>query len=74
MKPEVTINRIYLRSQRRLSGEDLRQLEDFLAHLRRFYDIPDDEPVFPPRKEERSQHAKPSRHARNAADHPWRRS
>lgn len=74
MKPEVTLNHIYVRSQKRLTGEDLRQLEDFLAHLRAFYNIPDGEPVFPPRQEERSQYTKPSRQARNAADHPWRRS
>lgn len=77
MKPAATASHIYLRNQKPLSGEDLRQLEDFMAHLRNFYGIPADESVFPkrPRQEGRAkQPSTPSKNAINPADHPWRRT
>lgn len=63
------------RPQKRLGGEDLRQLEDFLGHLRRYYGIPADQPVFPKRKKTTRPTPAPTRRsdtAINAADHPWR--
>ncbi len=63
-----------------LSAKDRRDLETYYAMLRGYFDIPEDQPVFPelgeidnaerPALEQR----RPSRHARNRADHPWRAS
>ena len=67
---------IYLRAGEQLEAEDLRDLEDYFAHLRSFYGIPEDEPVFPPRPRSRREQPKPERKprptGRNGADHPWR--
>lgn len=58
-----------------LSDHDRRNLAHYLSHLRTYYAIPDDQPVFPPRpRTERSDRParRPSVNARNAANHPWR--
>ena len=58
-----------------LSDHDRRNLAHYLSHLRTYYAIPDDQPVFPPRpRTERSDRParRPSVTARNAANHPWR--
>ncbi len=39
----------YLRGKYHLPPEAIRQLEGYFAFLRAQYDIPDDEPVFPPK-------------------------
>lgn len=39
----------YLRSTTNLSAEAIRQLEIYMGFLRQYYEIPDDQPVFPPR-------------------------
>lgn len=39
----------YLRSTSYLSPEDIRQMEGLYKFLRAQYDIPDDQPVFPPK-------------------------
>ena len=67
---------VYLRAGEELEADDLRDLEDYFAHLRSFYDIPKDQPVFPPRprsrREEPKHERKPRATGRNGADHPWR--
>jgi hypothetical protein len=58
-----------------LSDQDRRNLARYLSHLRTYYAIPDDQPVFParPRTERANTPARrPSTKARNAANHPWR--
>lgn len=41
--------RLYWRTGDRLSTDDIEQLEEFYALLRRYYGIPADQPVFPKR-------------------------
>lgn len=57
-----------------LPPEAVRDLEQYYDMLRKYYDIPADQPVFPPRKVSRAdrKRAKPSPRARNELDHPWR--
>ncbi len=72
------INVLYLRDG--LSPRDHQDLEDYLSLLRRYFDVPDDEPVFPApqptgRNRETSRTTRPATHGgrnRNAAGHPWR--
>lgn len=58
-----------------LSEQDRRNLAHYLSHLRTYYAIPEDQPVFPPRPRSEppaGQQRRPNRTARNAANHPWR--
>jgi hypothetical protein len=57
---------------RQLPPEAMRELEAYLAQLRAYYDIPDDQPVFPKRPRRSGRRAKPSRKAKNRLNHPWR--
>jgi hypothetical protein len=67
---------LHLRTATVLGPDDQRDLDDFFAQLRAYYDIPPDRPVFPPRRTGRAQprgDRRPTRTtARNRADHPWR--
>ena len=60
----------------RLSPEDRSDLDCYAEHLRNYYDIPPDQPVFPPRRRasRRPQQpgSKPKAEGTNSADHPWR--
>lgn len=65
----------YLRSRYpELPPEAVADLEKLFAMLRSYYDIPEDQPVFPkrPRSVTASKRAKPSSAAKNDAKHPWR--
>lgn len=65
---------IYLRhGASGLPPEAIRDLQQFMAGLRAYYDIPDGHPVFPPMPAgEARAKAAPSVTAKNRADHPWR--
>lgn len=69
---------LYLRpGQRELPPEAIRDLEQYLDMLRSYYGIPADQPVFPPRPRSLQPKAspakaRPSKTAKNPANHPWR--
>lgn len=62
--------------QDKLSPDDLADLDSYAEHLRNYYDIPPDQPVFPPRRRTprrpQQQGSKPKAEGTNSADHPWR--
>ena len=65
------------RSRRdKLSPQDLADLDSYANHLRAYYDIPPDQPVFPPRqrgvRRPGQADGKPKAAGTNSADHPWR--
>jgi transcriptional regulator with XRE-family HTH domain len=66
----------YLRSKYTdLPPEAVRDLEQYFEMLRLYYDIPADQPVFPPkprRKPTPQRRAQPSKDAKNDKNHPWR--
>jgi hypothetical protein len=71
----------YLRTTAVLDGEDRRDLEAYFEHLRAFYGIPADRPVFPTRTPSAKKSSAPSGRpapdratGRNRGDHPWRNS
>jgi transcriptional regulator with XRE-family HTH domain len=58
-----------------LPPDAVADLERMFSMYRAYYDIPDDQPIFPPRpKPDQSAQVRrqPSLNARNRADHPWR--
>jgi len=66
----------YLRAASELDENDRRDLESYFEHLRAYYEIPADRPVFPARRLAATTRRRPlrTRHAAggNGADHPWR--
>lgn len=54
--------------------EVIDDLERYYKQLRDYYDIPDDQPVFPPKPRSKSPQRKaaPDPNAQNRPDHPWR--
>ncbi len=65
----------YLRSRYHdLPPEAVADLERYFDLLRNYYDIPADQPVFPPKPREKKSTSRPSADAVNAKDHPWRAS
>lgn len=66
----------YLRTKFDLPPDAVRDMERYFAQLRSYYGIPDDQPVFPPRRsiEDSGPQVKPSNGARNRQSHPWRAS
>lgn len=66
----------YLRTKYDLPPEAISDMERYFAQLRSYYGIPDDQPVFPPppKRPPSDQTRRPSKHARNPANHPWRGS
>lgn len=65
----------YLRSRYDdLPPEAVADLERYFELLRNYYDIPADQPVFPPKPREKNPrpNAAPSKDAVNSKDHPWR--
>ena len=73
--PKALKRSVYLRSNGpELSASDVRDLETLMQMLRSYYEIPDDQPVFPKRTKPKAseKRAQPSSTAKNPSDHPWR--
>ena len=71
--------RTYVRSAAVLDADDQRDLESYFEHLRAYYEIPADQPVFPARRPTAAERSTPARRAEpdratalNRGDHPWR--
>jgi len=68
----------YMRTKYDMPPEAVRDLEKYFELLRNYYDIPEDQPVFPPIEHEDSQQqsdTSPKKATgRNRGDHPWRTS
>jgi hypothetical protein len=69
----------YLRSAAALNADDRRDLDAYFEHLRAYFDIPADRPVFPARPSTSKKSSHPSSRrapaqatGRNRGDHPWR--
>lgn len=58
-----------------MNPKDRADLNSWFQALRDYYDIPSDQPVFPPLPRATSPSpVAPSKASRNGADHPWRKS
>jgi hypothetical protein len=66
----------YMRAGEQLPPEAMRELEEFLQHLRDYYGVPDGQPVFPDEpkapRTERTENNQKRATGLNPDDHPWR--